>query len=142
MHLMCAVVVSKQQQRISLVCLLSTTPSLRLNRWAFQRAEGAEHAAVAWIRAQQILAVAAFVEVQTGICGHGFLPGETTVRAGQHGLKNKGTHGTSLLHGGGVARVHCRRGERFARGLVWVEGHSGRFLVEIDSDRIYPWYLL
>jgi len=42
MRLMCAVVVSKQPQRISPVYLLSTTFSPRLNRWVFHLAERAD----------------------------------------------------------------------------------------------------
>jgi len=56
--------------------------ALFLNRRALHRAEGAEHATVARIRAQQRLAVAALVEVLAGIRGHRLLRREIAVRAG------------------------------------------------------------
>lgn len=56
------------------------------------RTERAEHAAIARTRAQQGLALAALIKELTGIQGHGFLPGETTVRTGQHRLYDDDVH--------------------------------------------------
>ena len=72
---------------------LPATPALRLNRRAFHRAEGTEHAAVAGVGAQQRLAVAALVEELAGVGRHGFLLGISTAWARQHGLQDNGTHG-------------------------------------------------
>jgi hypothetical protein len=71
----------------------ATASALLLDRRALHRAKRAEHTAVTGIWAQQSPAIATFVEKLTGICGHGFLLGETAMRAGQHGLEDDGIHG-------------------------------------------------
>lgn len=58
---------------------LPETPVLRLNPWAFYRAEGTEYATVAGVGAQQVLAVAALVVELASVSRHGFLLGESTV---------------------------------------------------------------
>src|SRR2546425_11132568 len=63
-----------------------------LDRRALNRTERAEHAAVARIRAQAGLAVAALVVELTSVRGHGFLLGEAAVRTGHHGFKNDSAH--------------------------------------------------
>jgi len=63
-----------------------------LNWRATYRAVGAEDAAVAGLGTQHRSAVAAFIEELAGIRGHGFLLGETAIRAGQHGLEDDGVH--------------------------------------------------
>lgn len=55
------------------------------------RRVGAEHAAVASLRAQHCMALLAFVEPLTRIGGHGFSLGVSASRTGQHGLENHGT---------------------------------------------------
>ncbi len=60
---------------------------LLLNRRAFHRTEGAEHAAIPRMGAEQHLAAGAFVEELTGVLRHGFLFGRAAMRAGQHGFE-------------------------------------------------------
>jgi hypothetical protein len=70
----------------------SDQASLLLNRRTRHRAERAEHAAVAQLRAQQRVAGRALVVELAGVGGHGFLLGMATVRAGQHRLEDEGAH--------------------------------------------------
>ena len=50
---------------------LATTAALLLNRWARNRVERTEHAAIDWIWAQRPTFVA-FVVKLAGVCRHGF----------------------------------------------------------------------
>jgi predicted metal-dependent hydrolase len=69
---------------------LATTAALLLDRWAWHRAERTEHAAIAWIWAQQRPTFGAFVVELAGVCGHGFLLCMVAVWASQHGFENDG----------------------------------------------------
>ena len=72
--------------------ILCAAPALLLDRRTLLRTERTEHAAVAWLGAQQCLAVTALVVELAGVCWHDFLLSETAVRAGQNGLKDYIVH--------------------------------------------------
>ena len=71
---------------------LAAASALFLKWRTLHSAERAEDAAIAAIRPQQRLAVAALVQELAGIRGHRLLRGETAVRAGQHGIEYDGVH--------------------------------------------------
>lgn len=73
---------------------LPATASLLLYRWALDRPERAEHAAIARFGAQQYLAVGALVEELAGIDGHGLALGKSALRARENGLVNNTVHGS------------------------------------------------
>src|SRR5216684_326886 len=71
---------------------LATAGALRLHRRAFDRAEGAEHAAVARIRPEQRAAARAFVVELAGVGRHRLGLGEAALRAGQHRFEDRRAH--------------------------------------------------
>lgn len=71
---------------------LAAARPLLLNRRAWHRTERTEYAAVARIRSQQRLALAALIVELAGIGRHGFLLGMAAMRTGQHGFENDGAH--------------------------------------------------
>lgn len=71
---------------------LTATSARLLDRRTRHRAERTEHAAVTRLRTQQRFAVQTLVIELASIRGHGFLPGETAVRAGQYRFEDDGAH--------------------------------------------------
>jgi hypothetical protein len=57
----------------SILAHLLTAAALLLDRRTGDGAIGTEHATIAGLRTQQCLAAAAFIEILTGVAGHGLL---------------------------------------------------------------------
>jgi hypothetical protein len=68
-----------------------------LDRWAFNRAVRAKHAAIPLLGFEQGSAGFAFIEKQAGIGWHGFRFSMTAVRAGYRRVQNHAIHFPSPL---------------------------------------------
>ena len=99
-----------------------------MNGRTLHRTEGAEHAAVARIRAQQRFAVTALVVKLAGIRGHSFPLGIAAARASEFGLKDDGAH-DSLARRREVACIGRCLDERGGAGLARIEMHDRDFLL-------------
>jgi hypothetical protein len=112
----------------------SITLTLHLHGRAWHCPVGAKHAAVAKPRAQQGLALLAFVEELACVHGHGFTLGVAAVRAGDHRV---GDHGRGRI----VRRGHgpTSRGPQpvVARRLF---AGAMRFLSDTPSMNVKPAY--
>ena len=83
---------SRVRQGVDLPSSTTADAIFILHRRTFYRTVRTKDTAVAWLRAQQRLAVRAFVEKLACVGRHRFSLSETANRANQHGFKKNFTH--------------------------------------------------
>jgi hypothetical protein len=108
-----------------------------LHRRTFYRAVRAKYAAIASLRAQQRLAVGAFVEKLACFGWHRFTFSEAANGAHQHGFKENFAHPDSLVDSGRIARIPSRFGQCSETGFVRIERNTGGFLIKIHFRASY-----
>jgi hypothetical protein len=102
--------------------LLSAAGPLLLDRWTRHGAVGAEHAAVAGFRTEQLAATLAVVEKLASVGRHGFGCPMAAMRTGQRALQNRlGFHGD--FHGGPNKQLCANENSRhFTSARVFQNG--------------------
>ena len=102
-----------------------------LNRRTLHRTIGAKYTAVARLRAQHRLTLAALIVKPAGIRGHHFPPGSAALWAGQHGLNNNN------------GRIHRQLTQRLAQyALIDAPANTASGQLAVDDDRRHTLYAM